>query len=125
MLSVARSFSGVRFFNSDFVGSRTVRIPVPDPDKSLAPLSLARECPSQGRILFVSWRIIPLRSPEVRAFTQSHPFPVCGPQLMGAPREVAFFPCPDISLPLRSPEVSALHSVVFFPCPDGSLPPCG
>ena len=39
---------------------------------------------------------------------------------MGAPREVAFFPCPDVSLPLRSPEVSALHSVVFFSCPDGS-----
>ena len=82
VLSVARSFHGVRFFNSDFVVSHTVRIPVPNPDKTLAPLSLACECPSQGRILFVSWRIIPLQSPE-----------------MSALHSVVFFPCPDGSLP--------------------------
>jgi len=41
-----------------------------------------------------------------------------GPQLVGAPCEVASFVCPDTSLPLRSPEVSTPRSVVFFLCPD-------
>jgi len=46
-------------------------------------------------------------------------------QLLGAPCKLVFFPCPDTSLPLRSPEVSNPHSVTFFPCPDRSLGLCG
>ena len=41
---------------------------------------------------------------------------------VGAPRD-SEVTCRNIFLPLRSPEVSPLHSVTFFPCPDRSLLP--
>ena len=59
------------------------------------------------------------------SFTQLHRPPflagpsLSGPRLVGAPRKVAFFTCPDESFPLRSPEVSP-HSIVFFLYPDRS-----
>ena len=57
-------------------------------------------------------------------FTRAHPFPFStGPslfwfQFISIPHEVTSFWCPNVSVPLQSPEVSILHWFTSFPCPD-------
>jgi len=85
------------------------------PDVSLLLWSLDSECPSFIHCLSMPWYVPPSVSSMVCTSCSAYFFPC-----ISAPRD-SEVTCCNVFLPLRSPEVSPLHSATFFPCPDRSL----